>query len=85
MDDDELLGHLIDLLRTDPRTCDLPNVPALAEAVVEQARDATLTAISMIADELEFQLENPEMPWAQGVMFAVDALRARARTPGTQG
>jgi hypothetical protein len=75
---EDLLGELLDVLNADPATRDLPNVPELAAAVLPLLRDVVATELSMAADAAEYCVENPEMPWAQGVQFVAEALRDRS-------
>jgi len=75
---DELPGHVLDLLRSDARTCDLPNLETLAAVVADVVRDAAKTELFMAAGEAQMCVTNYEHPWSQGVMFVVEQLRDRA-------
>jgi hypothetical protein len=81
---DELRGQLSDFLRSAPATRDRADVPELVDALLPLLRDVVANEISMAADEMESAIENPEMPWAQGVMHVVDHLRGRVREIDSQ-
>lgn len=74
---EEMSGLFLDFLRSDPATRDLPDLPAIAAAAAPLLREVVLTELSMAADEAEASVENPEHPWAQGVLSVVADLRGR--------
>lgn len=71
--EDDPAGHLLDMLRSDPRTLDLPDLQAIADVVAPYLREAVATELSMAADEISMGDVDPEQ-----------FLRQRAREVGPQ-
>lgn len=81
MTDEELTGHLYDVLRSEPATRDYPEseLDALASALGPILRSVVRTELFMIASELETDFGDNTDEASQGVLFVAAELHKRAR------